>query len=134
MFGKKKNEEGGIAAVDQQIAQTNGKRDGHFLELGRLYYADNAKEELDGEYKTIFDSIKECDSRLEELGDERLRLQGLVRCKSCNASVVIGSAFCNHCGAKIEESEIDGLGLCHKCGKQFDSSADFCPYCGTRRG
>lgn len=47
-------------------------------------------------------------------------------CPDCGDSYPAGSAFCPHCGHKIEQKEV-----CAECGAELVEGAKFCAQCGT---
>ena len=48
-----------------------------------------------------------------------------MRCQHCGHEVPEGSAFCNHCGNRINEEV-----LCRYCHEPIPSTSVFCPHCG----
>ena len=52
------------------------------------------------------------------------------RCPQCGALVVEGAAFCQSCGARLEEKAPAPVQFCPHCGAQLREGARFCPLCG----
>lgn len=54
-----------------------------------------------------------------------------MNCRICNAELKKGAAFCQECGAKVEEESTENISKCCKCGAELEAGIKFCNQCGT---
>ncbi len=55
-----------------------------------------------------------------------------MKCEKCNNIVPDDSAFCSHCGNKIEKPQEPSSHQCEKCGNTLPLDSEFCHYCGNQ--
>jgi membrane protease subunit (stomatin/prohibitin family) len=52
---------------------------------------------------------------------------GEIACPNCNATVPVGSKFCNSCGHKLDQKQ-----FCTQCGNEVPAGSKFCNNCGAK--
>lgn len=113
-----------------------------YEKLGRSYYEDHFEDDVINEhYADFFLQIEILKKERNTLEVKKLAKKGLRRCEVCQQIITIDSAFCNKCGAKLEElpQEIfDGQveevkRNCRVCGQELENGDAFCPYCGNKQ-
>ncbi len=104
--------------------------------IGQSYYErhknDSNAEELD--------KISEVNSLYSDIFKNReqiKRIKGIVKCPKCGADLPLNAAFCNICGAKIEEEDIENeknniQRHCPVCHSVVSDDDMFCNNCGTK--
>ncbi len=131
MFDKSKNE---MKKIEKNMDQVESRIRENICEIGRLFYdANKDKDETDDSYKDLMETVRQLEKEKKELYREKLKLQGLMQCESCNNLIAYGSTFCNHCGQKTGMNiSLEKKKICPFCGTQLDEDTLFCVSCGKQ--
>ena len=127
-----------------ELRTLQAEREKLMITLGEGYFdARGCAEKLEP-LNLICERIDALDGQVKNITAEIDRINGIIRCPVCNATVPSNSRFCPNCGAKIpeiapEEPEKpedsqefcascgavrEGGRFCSKCGKPFDASPE----------
>lgn len=138
LFGKKSQWKGNQEATecDRQLAALSEKLQQAYLNIGRIYAANNPAQQAQGTpYEEDIAEIEKVTQDMEYWEKRKLALQGLRKCEKCGNILTADSVFCNQCGEKMPplfESVADGQPVCSKCGAPYDEDAVFCIHCGSK--
>ncbi len=110
-----------------------------YAELGKLYYKDQVTKDTPDidHYKQLFEDIKGIKKDVFKEKDAELKAKGLKMCPRCKVTVTIESIYCNMCGFKfdneeIEETPVEEKRVCKYCKAELDDDAVFCSNCGKK--
>lgn len=147
MIGKKLSDAGqSVAQQTRNLADVNqlnsaiADKDKHINQLisvlGRSYY-ERHKEDSNAENWDIIQEINLLYIEISQNRDRIRQIKGLARCENCGADVPVNAAFCNGCGAKLEQpaavqAEDPNQSRCPTCGAAVGRTDRFCTKCGTR--
>lgn len=101
--GDKVSDASAIAKVKLDIHNKESYMEKQFTELGRAYYLAHKNEENIPE-KEFFRPIAEAEAEIARLQEQLMTLQGAEVCPSCGKKQPAGHAFCESCGAAMNET------------------------------
>ena len=130
------------------IAQVESEMQQRIFQLGQMYYEDyKNSSSLEEKYHDLVDLINKLDQNRKGYYKNKLRLQGQMMCESCGAVIPYGSVYCNFCGKKTDEKQVNtgtedmnaGMAAaeparCPQCNEVLEPGSIFCASCGTRVG
>lgn len=120
-----------ISKLNSLIGDKEKEISNLFVELGHFYYERSKNEESPEEtVKQINRIYEEIETYKKQIGE----IKGIGRCPQCGAEVTNGAAFCNSCGAKLNDGleKSEGEKRCPQCGMNVDESDLFCNSCGNK--
>lgn len=122
---------GRVNDLEKQISQL-------YEEIGKAYF-ENHKEDAGAEEREKIEKICTIQQEIADCKEQIKDLKGVENCPSCGAEVVPGAAFCNVCGAKMEQPEVVQKAepekeqkVCPQCQAKIDEDASFCTSCGAK--
>jgi len=124
-----------IDLANDKVKQAEQVVSQKIFELGQAYFNDNKNADDSDKYFEYIDRIKKAEENRKEFFKAKLKLEGQALCDNCGKTVVLGSVFCNFCGAKMPQEPVEVQpvsNVCKNCGKTLDEGALFCGSCGTK--
>lgn len=94
-----------VTKLNNAISEKEKKISQIFLLIGQSYYErhknDSNAEELDkiSEVNSLYSDIFKNREQIKQI-------KGIAKCPKCGADLPLNAAFCNICGAKIQEEDI----------------------------
>ena len=101
--GDKVSDASAIAKVKLDIHNKESYMEKQFTELGRAYYLAHKNDENIPE-KEFFKPIQEAEAEIARMQDQLMTLQGAEVCPCCGKKQPAGHAFCENCGAAMNEA------------------------------
>lgn len=123
-----------VAECDARIAGLEKKRKEVIFRIGSKYVENNTLKDAKGTpYEEDLSELESIAQDIAVTEKRKLAVQGLRKCEKCGNVLVIDSAFCNKCGAKLEELQVEVMkNICPKCGAPYEDGAAFCMSCGNK--
>lgn len=121
-----------------EITKLNGVITDNEKKIGKLYmeigksYCQKHKMDEEAEEKELINEIIKLEEEINQNKEQIKKIKGVERCPQCGAEVVMGSAFCNSCGARIAEERNEAGKRCPQCGGMIDGEDIFCNSCGKK--
>ena len=142
----------GVVAGDRVLGMMDDRLHVIFEDIGKKYYAEIKKagtvDKLDEEYRGYFAEVAKIETEKDKMEAKQLAQQGKRRCPDCRSLLPIESRFCNMCGVKLADLNIDNKDeaqpvvaeampkmepkKCTFCGAAMEDDAVFCPECGQK--
>ena len=91
--------------LNSAVADEGKKIEAAYREIGRLYY-ERFADACDPALQAPVEEVRRAEAAIREMKDAIFRLKGVQICPACGAELPAGGAFCNSCGAKMEDDEI----------------------------
>lgn len=125
-----------VTRLNSAISEKEKKISQLFLEIGKGYYE---RHKNDGEAEEL-NKIIEINSLFAEIFANREKIKqikGVIKCENCGADVPLNAAFCNACGAQINQvgtvkENNENERRCPACHAVIEKDNLFCNYCGTK--
>lgn len=104
--------------------------------LGESFFAAH-REDPSPEFPQIVNAINSLFADIDKAENDIKQIRGVVKCPTCGADIMIGSAFCSACGtaAPVEAkapAAPAGTRQCPQCGRQVPEENKFCTGCGYK--
>ena len=90
------------ARLNAAIAEEEKTIKGCYTKIGEAYYLAN-NENPDDNLREWVVAISESLEKISDFKEQLQKIKGIGVCPSCGEEVPADSAFCAHCGAKIEQ-------------------------------
>lgn len=130
-----------ITKLNSSIHEKEKQINQLYVFLGKFYY-EEYKDNSSVEKKEVFNEITELIKEISNCKEEIKQIKGIKKCSNCNADLPLDSAFCNCCGAKIVDTELnsgelsteknDNLMVCPNCKASIKKESVFCTKCGQQ--
>ena len=124
--------------VPLHSAPAGRKIEGKYRQIGKDYY-ENYADKGDPIFQDCVDGIRRSEAAILEMKSAIQQLKGLLTCPSCGSELPVGTAFCNVCGAKLPEAQMNvepappaGGIVCKVCGTVMQEGMSFCTNCGAK--
>lgn len=123
-----------VAECDTRIAGLEQQKKEVIFRLGLKYVENNTLKDAKGTpYEEDLNELDSIEQDIAVTEKRKLAVQGLRKCEECGNVLVIDSAFCNKCGAKLEALQVEVMkNICPKCGAPHEEDAAFCMSCGNK--
>lgn len=121
--GDKVSDASAIAKVKLDIHNKESYMEKQFTELGRAYYLAHKNEENIPE-KEFFRPIAEAEAEIARLQEQLMTLQGAEVCPNCGKKQPAGHAFCESCGAAMNEVAGDEETATSEAASEAETVAD----------
>ena len=135
---KKTKDMAEVVKLNNAIAEEQRKIEGNYLQIGKDYY-ENYADKGDPIFQDCVDGIRRSEAAILEMKSAIQQLKGLLTCPSCGSELPVGTAFCNVCGAKLPEAQMNvepappaGGIVCKVCGTVMQEGMSFCTNCGAK--
>ncbi len=144
-FLNNKKEPTELDRVMENITRIEAEMNQKIFQLGQMYYEDNknkANGDVEDKYFAIIDSVNKMGQNRIGFYKNKLRLEGMMMCENCGATIPYGSIYCNICGSKADEKQggetVNAVPAgqevlkCKNCGAVLEAGSLFCVSCGTK--
>lgn len=130
-----------VAECERQLVQLQEKKREAIYQIGMRFVSSTGEKDVISKlYEESMTELNQIAVEMEYTERRKLAVQGLRKCEKCSNVLVLESAFCNKCGAKLEPissnvfTQQEAGKKCPSCGASCDDDASFCVSCGTKLG
>lgn len=124
---------------EKEILKIEEKIRRGYEQIGLKFFRENSNDLQDISYQKYFEEIRNLEEEKSKLEDCNLIMQGKRRCPLCRMILPLDSRFCNMCGKKLENIEVEQENMkqpiirkCWNCNTELDEDAVFCANCGKK--
>ncbi|MBR6770733.1 MAG: zinc ribbon domain-containing protein [Lachnospiraceae bacterium] len=101
------------------------------------YYYEQHKDDSTAECRDFIIEIRLLMEEIDQCKEELRKIKGTGKCTECGAEVVADAAFCNVCGARIVQQQVQSSldiegKVCPNCSTVVAIDNLFCDRCGTK--
>lgn len=93
-----------ITKINFAISDEEKKIDEAYKKIGKLF-VEKVGDRAEGEFADLVGEVKTAEEKISEYKKQIKDIKGIVVCPKCASELQSDAIFCNHCGAKISDSE-----------------------------